>query len=107
MAELLSGSATSSPVVSTTSKPRPSGLRYVLSGRGSPLANTLGLSSPRFAKLPVGSRIEVSPASWGIARTMGQLINAPGGGAGLVIDYGDNRAFGSSFRVRTCRHSMA
>ncbi|KAF8604148.1 DUF185-domain-containing protein [Ceratobasidium sp. AG-I] len=91
--------ATASPLVSTASKPQSSGLRYVLSGRLSPLANTLGLSSPRFAKLPVGSRIEVSPASWGIARTMGELINAPGGGTGLVIDYGDDRAFGSSFRA--------
>lgn len=35
---------------------------------------------------------------------MGELINTPGGGAGLVVDYGDDRAFGSSFRVR--RHKI-
>ena len=78
-------------------KHQPSTFRYVLSGRLSPLAHTLGNSSPRFSKVPGGSRIEVSPASWGIARTIGELIST--GGAGLVIDYGDDRAFGSSFRV--------
>jgi NADH dehydrogenase [ubiquinone] 1 alpha subcomplex assembly factor 7 len=31
---------------------------------------------------------------------MGELIGAPGRGAGLVVDYGDDRVFGSSFRVR-------
>ncbi|KAG8773765.1 hypothetical protein FRC12_002322 [Ceratobasidium sp. 428] len=84
---------------SSSTKSQPSNFRYVLSGRLSPLAHTLGQSSPRFADLPTGSRIEVSPASWSIARTVGKLINAPGGGAGLVIDYGDDKAFGSSFRA--------
>ncbi|KAG9104808.1 hypothetical protein FRC06_009278 [Ceratobasidium sp. 370] len=37
--------------------------------------------------------------SWGIAQTAGKLVGASGGGAGLVIDYGDDRAFGSSFRA--------
>ncbi|KAB5596096.1 NADH dehydrogenase [ubiquinone] complex I, assembly factor 7 [Ceratobasidium theobromae] len=77
----------------------PCGFRFVLSGRLSPLAHTLGQSSPRFASVPNASRIEVSPTSWGIARTIGEMLSAPGGGAGLIIDYGDNRAFGSSFRA--------
>ncbi|KAL5634726.1 hypothetical protein ACGC1H_002685 [Rhizoctonia solani] len=87
-----------SPLVDTsTPKHQPSTFRYVLSGRLSPLAHTLGNSSPRFSKVPGGSRIEVSPTSWGIARTVGELISR--GGAGLVIDYGDDRVFGSSFRA--------
>ncbi|KAG9124017.1 hypothetical protein FRC07_013180 [Ceratobasidium sp. 392] len=86
-------------ISSSPTTAQPSKLRYVLSGRLSPLAHTLGQSSPRFNSLPMGSRIEVSPASWGIARTAGKLVGAPGGGAGLVIDYGDDKAFGSSFRA--------
>ncbi|KDN48720.1 hypothetical protein RSAG8_02707, partial [Rhizoctonia solani AG-8 WAC10335] len=90
----------SSPLVGMSPpKPQPSTFRYVLSGRLSPLARTLGNSSPRFSKVPDGSRVEVSPASWGIARATGELISGGGGGAGLVIDYGDDRAFGASFRA--------
>lgn len=80
-------------------KPKPSGFRYVLSGPISPLAHTLAQSSPRFAQMPIGSRIEVSPSSWGIARTIGELVKGGGAGAGLIVDYGDDRAFGSSFRA--------
>lgn len=32
-------------------------------------------------------------------RKCGELINGPGGGAGLVVDYGGDRAYGDSFRV--------
>ncbi|KAG8678162.1 hypothetical protein FRC08_018012 [Ceratobasidium sp. 394] len=84
---------------SSSAGTQPPGFRYVLSGRISPLAHTLGQSSPRFGNLPIGSRVEVSPSSWGIAQTVGKLIGASGGGAGLVVDYGDDRAFGSSFRA--------
>ncbi|KAH7341536.1 S-adenosyl-L-methionine-dependent methyltransferase [Rhizoctonia solani] len=88
------------PLVNTSSpKPQPSAFRFVLSGRLSPLAHTLGNSSPRFADVPNKSRIEVSPSSWGIARAIGALISGKGRGAGLVVDYGDDRAFGSSFRA--------
>ncbi|CAE7144243.1 unnamed protein product [Rhizoctonia solani] len=91
---------TSSPLVNISpSKPQSSAFCYVLSGPLSPLAHTLGNSSPRFSSVPDGSRIEVSPTSWGIARTIGELISGGGGGAGLIIDYGDDRAFGSSFRA--------
>ncbi|CEL55647.1 NADH dehydrogenase [ubiquinone] complex I, assembly factor 7 OS=Xenopus tropicalis GN=ndufaf7 PE=2 SV=1 [Rhizoctonia solani AG-1 IB] len=89
----------SSPIIdSSPPNPQFSGFRYVLSGPLSPLANTLGNSSPRFSQLEKGIRIEVSPSSWSIARNIGELIGRGGGGAGLVIDYGDDRAFGSSFR---------
>ncbi|GAA5900692.1 hypothetical protein JCM6882_000941 [Rhodosporidiobolus microsporus] len=54
------------------------------------------LTAQRFARLPIGSRIEVSPASWEIARDVAQLIGAKG--AGLVVDYGDAKAFGRSWR---------
>ncbi|KAK4055553.1 hypothetical protein OIV83_000099 [Microbotryomycetes sp. JL201] len=52
----------------------------------------------RFARLPIGSRIELSPASWEIARDLGKTMQGPRGGAGLVIDYGDSKAFGRSWR---------
>ncbi|GAB1523027.1 CCR4-NOT core subunit cdc39 [Rhizoctonia solani] len=78
-------------------KPQSPGFRYVLSGQSSPLARTLGESSARFSQVPEGHRIEVSPSSWAIVRGVGDLIGK-GGGAGLVIDYGDDRAFGASFR---------
>ncbi|CAE6460773.1 unnamed protein product [Rhizoctonia solani] len=97
----LSPLVNASPSLVNTSPPKhqPSAFRYVLSGRLSPLAHTLGNSSPRFAKVPDRSRIEVSPASWGITRAIGELISGGGGGAGLVVDYGDDRSFGSSFRA--------
>ena len=65
-------------------------------------AMLLGSSSPRFRSLPVGSRIEVSPASFKIARQIAELINNPdsGGGSALIVDYGDAKVFGNSIRVR-------
>ncbi|SCZ98458.1 BZ3500_MvSof-1268-A1-R1_Chr7-1g09152 [Microbotryum saponariae] len=62
------------------------------------------ISSPtlaRFARLPIGSRIEISPASWEVAQSVGKLFSpssSPKGAAGLVIDYGDAKAFGRSWR---------
>ena len=77
----------------------------------------LGLSSPRFEKLPAGSRIEVSPASFKIARQIGGLLHdsadrAHTAGSALIVDYGGDKVFGSSFRVSglSCRllaHSVA
>jgi NADH dehydrogenase [ubiquinone] 1 alpha subcomplex assembly factor 7 len=40
----------------------------------------------------------VAQDSWKIMRKVGELISS-GGGAGLVVDYGGDRVFGSSFRV--------
>ena len=66
----------------------------------------LGASSHRFQQLPVGSRIEVSPASFKISRRIGEILRSEQGGVehvsgcALLIDYGDDHAFGNSFRVR-------
>ncbi|KAG8740878.1 hypothetical protein FRC10_003793 [Ceratobasidium sp. 414] len=91
--------AIATTLTSSPTETQPPSFRYILSGRISPLAHMLGQSSPRFVNLPIGSRVEVSPSSWGIGRTVGRLIGTPSGGAGLVMDYGDDRAFGSSFRA--------
>ncbi|BGP47040.1 hypothetical protein JCM10450v2_002892 [Rhodotorula kratochvilovae] len=63
------------------------------------------LTAQRFARLPIGSRIEISPASWEVARDVARLVGGGGGGAqggpggaGLVVDYGDAKAFGRSWR---------
>ncbi|SCV70990.1 BQ2448_3752 [Microbotryum intermedium] len=59
------------------------------------------LTLARFARLPVGSRIEISPASWEVAQSVGKLFSSsssPKGAAGLIIDYGDAKAFGRSWR---------
>ncbi|KAK4703114.1 NADH dehydrogenase [ubiquinone] 1 alpha subcomplex assembly factor 7, partial [Phenoliferia sp. Uapishka_3] len=59
-----------------------------------PVSQTLS----RFARLPVGSRMEISPACWEVARGVGKLLQGQKGGAGLVVDYGDEKAFGRSWR---------
>ena len=72
------------------------------------LKKATSLIAQRFARLPIGSRLEVSPASWEIARDLARLLGGSGGGegvgpgvggAGLVVDYGDAKAFGRSWRV--------
>ncbi|KAK7006139.1 protein arginine methyltransferase NDUFAF7 [Favolaschia claudopus] len=72
--------------------------RYVLSSP-SAAASLLGSSTPRFKDLPSGTRLEVSPASFKIMRKIGTLLAAPGGGCGLIVDYGADKAFGQSFRA--------
>ncbi|BGP14915.1 hypothetical protein JCM10213v2_002870 [Rhodosporidiobolus nylandii] len=69
------------------------------------------LLAQRFARLPLGSRIEVSPASWEIARDVAKLVVGGGdgkgpGGAGLVVDYGDAKAFGRSWRMETVQQGF-
>ncbi|KAF9243450.1 S-adenosyl-L-methionine-dependent methyltransferase [Melanogaster broomeanus] len=63
----------------------------------------LGHTSPRFATLPVGSRIEVSGPSVKIARRIAELIRGveggSAGGCALVIDYGGEKVFGNSLRA--------
>ncbi|GAA5936039.1 hypothetical protein JCM3775_003563 [Rhodotorula graminis] len=81
---------------SSPSSPAPS------AARAAPPASTPGgagsLTAQRFARLPIGSRIEVSPSSWEVARDTARLVGGPAGGAGLVVDYGDAKAFGRSWR---------
>jgi NADH dehydrogenase [ubiquinone] 1 alpha subcomplex assembly factor 7 len=85
------------PSLSTSSS---SGLRFAISPEPTALSTVLPATSPRFANLPLGSRIEVAQDSWKMARRCGELIGAgSGGGAGLLVDYGGDRAFGDSFRV--------
>ncbi|KAI0768010.1 DUF185-domain-containing protein [Trametes elegans] len=77
----------------------------VLSPSPTPSSTLLGLSSTRFQKLPVGSRIEVSPASFKIARQIGELLHegaseqSRSAGSALIVDYGGEKAYGNSFRA--------
>lgn len=75
-------------------------LKAVLSPEPSPVSSLLGMSSQRFLKLPIGTRIEVSPSSFKISRRIGELIaGSSAGGSALVIDYGGDKVFNNSFRV--------
>ncbi|GAA5893119.1 class I SAM-dependent methyltransferase [Sporobolomyces salmoneus] len=79
--------------VDTTLPPPPSpSLSSTAQGR----PGVKNLTAERFARLPIGSRIEISPSSYEIARGFANLVE--GGGAGLIIDYGDSKAFGRSWR---------
>ncbi|KAI0671441.1 DUF185-domain-containing protein [Trametes maxima] len=79
--------------------------RQVLSPAPTPSSTLLGLSSPRYQTLPVGSRIEVSPASFKIARRIAELLydaeteGSQSAGSALIIDYGGDKAYGNSFRA--------
>jgi Putative S-adenosyl-L-methionine-dependent methyltransferase len=73
--------------------------RSVLASELSPVSTLLGSSSPRFVSLPIGTRIEVSAASFQTAHRLGTLISQGAGGCALVVDYGADHAFGNSFRV--------
>jgi NADH dehydrogenase [ubiquinone] 1 alpha subcomplex assembly factor 7 len=79
-------------------------LRRVLSPSPTPSSTTLGLSSPRFGQLPIGSQLEVSPAAFKMARKVGEVLQGPGdrkgpGGSALIVDYGAEKSFGDSLRV--------
>ncbi|KDQ57043.1 hypothetical protein JAAARDRAFT_131452 [Jaapia argillacea MUCL 33604] len=73
-----------------------------------PMSTLLPNTSPRFSSLPVGARIEVSHVGWKIAQRIGELIGGSqadsgpqtSSGCALIVDYGDDKAFGDSFRVR-------
>lgn len=114
---------------SSSSAPQPPKFRYVLSPTETPWTKLLVSSNPRFQRLQPGQRVEISPESWATARKIGELVAGrkaaptPGaevsedaakaseeaaaqeeagpsaGGAGLIVDYGDSKAFGSSFRA--------
>ncbi|KAN0134557.1 S-adenosyl-L-methionine-dependent methyltransferase [Lactarius tabidus] len=73
--------------------------RPVLAPEPTPVSTLLGASSPRFASLPIGARIEVSPASFQTARKVGTLVSQGAGGSALVVDYGTDHAVGNSFRA--------
>jgi len=73
--------------------------RFAKSPPNTPLATLLSQSSERYADVPNGSRIEVSPQSSAVAQTVTSLIGSQAGGAAMLIDYGDASAFGSSLRA--------
>ncbi|KIM40573.1 hypothetical protein M413DRAFT_164154 [Hebeloma cylindrosporum] len=68
-------------VTSNETAGRPLSFRRVLAPRPSAVSHVLGHSSLRFKDLPV------------------ENSNAPIGGCGLIIDYGEDHAFGDSFRA--------
>ncbi|CDO71829.1 hypothetical protein BN946_scf184939.g53 [Trametes cinnabarina] len=92
---------------SSSNPPANASLRFrqVLSPSPTPSSTLLGLSSARFQKLPVGSRIEVSPASFRIARRLGEILYdqesqaARSAGSALIVDYGGEKVYGNSFRA--------
>ena len=82
----------------STEEPAYPRLRRVLSPSPTAASTLLGRSSLRFEQMPEGSRLEVSAASFRIARKVGELLSP--GGCALVVDYGGDSPFGDSFRVR-------
>ena len=82
-------------------------LQRVLARNSSTASTLLGNTSPRFQDIPIGSFLEVSPTAFRIAHRISQFLSnknskdktTPLGGCGLIIDYGDDRAFANSFRV--------
>ena len=82
-------------------------LQRVLARNPSTASTLLGRSSPRFQDIPTGSFLEVSPTAFRIAHRISQLLSNKNsedetnslGGCGLIIDYGDDKAFVNSFRV--------
>ena len=84
-------------LISTHSTAEEERLGCILSPCPTPSSTVLGFSSPRFEKLAIGTRIEVSPLAFKIARRVGELVGE--GGAALIMDYGGEKVFGDSFRV--------
>lgn len=79
-------------------------LRLVVS-QAETLASRLLVNThdPRYAGFTSeGVRIEVCPEAYEVAQYSAELVSDPGGagGAGLVVDYGDDKVFNNSFRVR-------
>ncbi|EJU04917.1 DUF185-domain-containing protein [Dacryopinax primogenitus] len=73
--------------------------RFAKSPPNTPLAVLLSQSSARYAALPNGSRMEVSPQVSAVAQAVGKLIGEPNKGAALIVDYGDDHVFDSSLRA--------
>ncbi|ORX34147.1 S-adenosyl-L-methionine-dependent methyltransferase [Kockovaella imperatae] len=84
-----------------------SGLRLTRSREANSSALLIPATSPRFAALPIGARVEIAQDSWKIARKIGEMLqrSEPGstsssaGGAGLIVDYGADKLFPDSFRA--------
>ena len=93
------------PIISPSLIDKTPNFYQMLSPAPSVISNLLGASSPRFQKMPVGTRIEVSPSAFKIARRIGELLHSDPEsqqsvrGCALIVDYGGDRTFGHSFRV--------
>ena len=99
-----SGPSTTLPKQTKSNTPTTNPNFRLVVSQPSPSSSILGMASPRFKELPIGSRVEVSPASFKIAHQIGKLLSTKTEGSGLggsaiVIDYGDDHLHGDSFRV--------
>lgn len=75
-------------------------LRLVVSPAATAAANFLiRKDDPVYSKMEGGAKVEICGDAFEIAQAASQLIGKKKKGAGLVVDYGDERIFGSSFRV--------
>lgn len=73
-------------------------LRFVVSPSATLAANLLVREEDtRFKGLSQGTRVEVCPDLYGLGAAAANLVKPCG--AGLIIDYGDDRFFNHSFRV--------
>lgn len=73
-------------------------LRFVVSPSATLAANLLVREDDaRFKGLSQGTRVEVCPDLYGLGAAAAKLVKPCG--AGLVIDYGDEKFFNHSFRV--------
>ncbi|TDL16465.1 DUF185-domain-containing protein [Rickenella mellea] len=92
---------TTEPTLKGMLEPKTDCLRLVREPHPSSQSTVLGASSRRFASLPIGARIEVSPTSYKIARQITRLLGSSRslGGSGLIIDYGNDHVHGNSLRL--------
>lgn len=87
--------ARTGPASSASDVPK---LRYVISPSATlPSKIFLSETDPKYKDIQGGTRIEVCPEAWEIAEKCTELVGKSG--AGLFIDYGDERFFGNSFRA--------
>lgn len=56
------------------------------------------MEGDEYNQYSVGSRVEISPDSWNTSRQMAAFLQR-NGGSGLIIDYGQDYAQGSTVRV--------
>lgn len=98
---LLPGQAPQAAIVGakkSTPPELPPKLRFVVSPSATLAANLLVREDDtRFKGLSEGTRVEVCPDLYGLGAAAARLVKPCG--AGLVIDYGDDRFFNHSFRA--------
>ncbi|CAN6596850.1 hypothetical protein TRVA0_001S03422 [Trichomonascus vanleenenianus] len=85
--QMTPGTSKGSVTPSTTTSGDEPSFHLTLSPDWSPTSRVVPASHPRYADLPVGSRVEICPEAWEIAARFGEVIEKCGGAA-LIIDYG-------------------